>query len=254
MCLDDLMDKLESILKDTNGKSLVFILRNLKQEPGDDAQDLVIEAHLLKNRIVEERIVSEEMAQEILLETLESGFASEFIQNRMRPFLRDMQVTEKTLLKEVKLAMKAERDRLGKFNSKPKSYARVNELDAESSSSQRNGSTHMLFQQQQEQQKLIEKQQHQLNELTHITADITQIVGKEGSANNKQNACQNQSVPCECKKKPPRIEYGCDNCKANGTNNRCTHCFRCGQSDHKACDCPTKNQSNTTRSTSGSGR
>ena len=241
MSLGELMAELKSILDDADGKVLLRQLQNLKQDPSDDAQQFVLEAYNLKKQLVAKKILSEEMAQEILLESLETGFMSESVRNSMRPFLRDQSITERKVLEEVKHAMKVEGDTKSKFDKKT---ARVNELET-------NSKDFIL----QQQQMLLQKQSDELAETKATVAEL-----KFKVENNKNNTPPdnttfnsnnindvNTNSSCICKQRQKKVEWACDNCIASGTKKRCSHCFQCGADDHKAQDCPKKS-SNPTRS------
>ena len=241
MSLDELMAELKSILDDADGKVLLKQLQNLKQDPNDDAQQFVLDAYYYKKQLVAKKILSEEMAQEILLETLETGFRSESVRNSMRPFLRDQSITERKILEEVKHAMKVEGDTNSKFDKKT---ARVNELETHSKD-------YML----QQQQMLLQKQSDELAETKATVAELKFRVENNKNntpsdnptlnSNNMNNV--NTTPPCNCKQRQKKVEWACDNCIASGAKTRCTHCFKCGEGDHKAQECPKKS-SNPTRS------
>ena len=174
MTLDELLEELKPVLQDSTGKDLLRDLQTLRQESASTAQDFVMDGCELKNRIVKEKIVNEEVAQEILLETLETGFASESVRNYMRPYLHG-DISRSELLTATKRAMRADVERKTKFGGK--SVARVNELETDSCL--RNGPNHLF----QKQQQLLEKQ---MDELLDIRADMAKLEGSEKQQQQQQ--------------------------------------------------------------------
>ena len=80
-----------------------------------------------------------------------------------------------------------------------------------------------------------------VEEVKTVKADIAELKTRIYLQENKENNSNESSR---------RIEYGCKDCKEKGINNRCNHCFICGKTDHKGCDCPEK-ASNKNRSVLG---
>ena len=237
MTLDDLLEELKPILQDSTGKDLLADLQALRQESGANAQEFIMDGCELKNRIVKEGIVSEEVAQEMLLETLETGFSSEYIRNFMRPYLRD-DIERSKLLSVVKKAMRADAERKSKFEKEKSEKKKAHLQEVEVDSVQRNGSVHQL----QQQQKLLQKQ---IDELSNVMADVSELKTRFDS--QPKNNC-NPVIPCECK--PPAkkvtIEYRCKTCQTAQVR-WCPHCFHCGKDDHKARECPTRTQSSNSQ-------
>ena len=180
MSLDELLEELKPILQESTGKDLLLDLQNLRQESGD-AQEFVMDGCELKNRIIKENIVSMSVAQEMLLETLETGFASEHVRNFMRPYLQG-DISRSALLAAVKKAMRSDTEHRKKFENRRS--ARVNEVEVESC--QHNGEKHLLH----KQTKLLQKQ---TDELLDIRADIEELkvrsysINNRNSFNNKEN-------------------------------------------------------------------
>ena len=243
-----------------DGKDLLQQLSTLRQDSAkdEDALEFVMRGLELHHRIIQEKTISAEVAQEILLESLETGFSNENIRNRMRPYLSNKSITEEQLLEEVSRTMKVEQDRKQKFEKK--SSARVNEFDVDTDSDvcYRNGPTHML-----------------LSELKSIRAEVSELRGRFDNKHNNtthtpnyktnnesgsdSEAVHRKDIDCECTKctvpkKVTFVEYGCKSCKANGTQKQCSHCFVCEKGDHKSYECPDKKSSNSQGSLPRGGR
>lgn len=270
--LDSLMKKLKACSHQWDGKDLLQQLSTLRQDSAkdEDALEFVMRGLELHHRIIQERTISAEVAQEILLESLETGFSNENIRNRMRPYLSNKSISEEELLEEVSRSMKVEQDRKLKFEKKSSARdSRVNEFDVDTDMDvcQRNGPTHML-----------------LSELKSIRAEVSELRGKVYSSKNNtnhnndnnnnnshnnntnnnndttdNNVAESNDIACECTKcKSPKkvafVEYGCRSCKANGTQKQCSHCFICEKDDHKSYECPDKRSSNSQGSLPRGGR
>jgi hypothetical protein len=62
-----------------------------------------------------------------------------------------------------------------------------------------------------------------------------------------QEAVHSRAAPIPEPRRPRRRDWGCPSCKQNGQGFNCSHCFRCGASDHLARQCPQRNQENSRR-------
>lgn len=132
LTLDRLIDTLKSYFLEADGKDLLQQLATLRQETGEDAQIFLMRGLELKHRILLERSTGKKslscvVVQDMLLQSLETGFAGESMRSRMRPHLQDTSISEEMLMKEVSLAMKSERDRKSKFDKR--SAARINKVE-----------------------------------------------------------------------------------------------------------------------------
>ena len=129
LTLDLLVETLGSWYIEADEKDLLHELTTLRQKNDEDAQTFVMRGlditHQIRSKKSSSKKISKSMVNEMLLESLETGFTSETMRNRMRPFLQDPSLDEKDLLRAVARAVKAERDRKSKFE---KRTVKVNEI------------------------------------------------------------------------------------------------------------------------------
>ena len=202
-------------------KDLVLELSNLRQGNDEDAQRFVMRGIDIVHQFgaKKKQRMSESMAFEILLEGLETGFVSDNIRNRMRPYLEDKLTSEKTLLRAIKHAKKSEVDRKSKFDRR--ATPKVNELSVVDDS----------------------VMAVMLAKVEGLSSDIAEV--KQHINNNKTDNKENTPPAA-----PVRVIYGCKSCKAKGQGTTCTHCFKCEEGGHKSFECP-KNSLNPNRSPMG---
>ena len=93
LTLELLMESLRSFYMEPEEKDLIHDLSNLKQGNDEDPQRFVMRGIDIYHQfnVKEKRRMSESMAFELLLEGLETGFTSENIRIRMRPYLEEPQ-------------------------------------------------------------------------------------------------------------------------------------------------------------------
>ena len=216
--LDEIVEHLEAHFLELEGKDLVTQLSKLRQNKGENAHDFLLRGFELKHRILKENSVSEEFVQDMLLGTLETGFASESIRNRMRRHLEDPMITEAKLSKAVSRAMKSCKDTESKFeeDSNKRTSARVNQIEVDG-----DAVAQLVAE--------VKCIKIDVADVKEMKADIAEL--KERSF-NKDNT------------KGSKVEYGCENCKASGLKKRCTHCYTCGKDNHRFFECPDKDKRN----------
>ena len=210
-----MLDILRSYFQEADTVELLQRLATAVQGPREDPQTFLMACLDLKNRIVRNEDddigFSRETVMKILLKTLETGLADDRILNSMRPFLSDPAVSDNVLISEMSHAVMLEKKRKEK-----KSSPRVATVEADESSSDAAE---------------IAKLQKQLDELREEksteAAHSTQLAQLQASLNKLVHGNHRQ--------------YGCKECKKVGKGKTCSHCFVCGEGDHKVVDCPRKN-------------
>ena len=215
LTLDLLIETLRSYYSEPEEKDLLNDLNKLRQGHHEDAQVFVMRGINLVHQFSSKKKtrMNEEMAFEILLDSLETGFENDTVRSHMRPYLKDPTASESTLLDAIKRVKKTEKDRKDKFPKGP--TARMNEVSVDDG--------------------LLASLVAKVEVLDVNVDEIKQYIGtKDTNSDDKGNK---------------KIIYGCKDCKSKGQSNRCTHCFRCGKDTHKSFECPEKDkQSNQIRS------
>ena len=212
-----MLDILRSYFQEADTVDLLQRLATAVQGSREDAQTFLMACLDLKNRIVRNEDddigFSRETVMKILLKTLESGLSDDRILNSMRPFLSDPAVSDNVLISEMSRAVMLEKKR----KEKSKSSLRVAFVEAEDSSSEATE---------------IARLQKQINEL------------KEEKSTESTRSAQLDQLQASLNKlvHGKHRQYGCKACKQDDKGKTCSHCFICGQGDHKVVDCPEKNK------------
>ena len=217
LTLPIVLDILRSYFQEADSVELLQRLATAVQGPREDAQTFLMACLDLKNRIVRNEDddigFSRETVMKILLKTLETGLSDDRILNSMRPFLSDPAVSDNVLISEMSHAVMLEKKRKEKSKSSP----RVASVEAEESSSDAAE---------------IAKLQKQLDKLREErsteSAHSPQLAQLQASLNKLVHGNHRQ--------------YGCKECKKAGKGKTCSHCFVCGEGDHKVVDCPRKKE------------
>ena len=242
LTVKEMMKVLRSYFQEFDGSDLLLQLTTAAQNPKDDALTFLIDVLFLKNRIIEEGKRSKEAkfgrksVKKIMLKTLESGISSDRIVNRMRPFLLNTKVTDTELISEMSKAVRYEKDRKAKSKQ-----TRVSSIEAPD-----------YFPVEDPRDLRIAKLEAQLKAL-----NAKETCCKENEKDQKIAKLEAQIREMRAddtgapKKKKGRI-YGCKACKSTGKGRTCSHCFVCGEGDHKVEKCPKKvDKVNSNRSSGG---
>ena len=189
LTLDMLMESLRSFYMEPDEKDLIRDLTRLRQGKEEDSQRFVMRGLDIVHQFGAKKKprMSETMAYEMLLESLETGFINDNIRNRMRPHLENSETTEKTLLAAIKHAKKFEIDRKSKFDGRL--GARVNEVSEQDDS-------------------LMATVLAEVEEIGADMAEVKQYVGYKTSG--EENRGKENIDPVR------RVIFGCKDCKAKG--------------------------------------
>ena len=232
--LDRLIEILESYYLEADSKDLLRQLATLKQEQSEDAQSFVMRGLELMHLILSEKkggkkSFDQSTVEEILRESLDTGFVSDSIRTQLHSYLQGSKTfSEVELMRKVSIAMKSERDRKSKFEPKKKvTWGNVKEVkvDVEEETRQSidksNNSGKLEF----------SAVTSLINEMRAEVAELRTEFRSSKDFRNKDGF------------RPYRIQYGCNSCKAKNVARSCRHCFKCGDDDHKAQDCNQRKQS-----------
>lgn len=227
LTLDLLIESLRSFYMEPDEKDLMRNLTKLRQGREEDAQRFVMRGLDLVHQFGSKKKsrVSESMAYEMLLESLETGFLNDNITHRMLPYLQNHKTSEKELLSAIKRAKKSEIDRKSKFDTRS---ARVNEVFVEDD-------------------RAIAAVLAKVEGIGADVAEVKQFVGNVKQQQLEGDQDKENTDPAD----KPKVIYGCKSCKAKGINRNCKHCFICEKDTHKAENCPDKKSSNFKRSPLG---
>ena len=121
------LTRLRKILRfhfqEKNATELCQLLANISQTPKENAQDFLIRALTIRQKILlaskesESKIkYDEELVQGLFFYALETGLADETIQAKIRPLLKNASAADEELIEVMSQAMSAETERTNKFN------------------------------------------------------------------------------------------------------------------------------------------
>ena len=217
LTVERLVEILESYFLEMDDGDVMQQLESAHQSNTEDPQSFAIRILALKNRIVlesNESGLSERYVRRRMIKALDTGFWSENIQRRVSQVLGD-DASDTNILRAVSLAVQSERVKKEKSVSGQKpTKVKFNLVDEEKGKSSKKGESESHSE-----QLLLKIQQ--------LEAEMCELKAKENSGR--------------------RLEYGCEDCKRNGTGRSCNHCFRCGDTAHKRADCPIQQSSNLNR-------
>ena len=154
--------------------------------------------------------------QRLFLPSIETGLQDEGIRTKIRPFLKDPNVTDDVLIQEMSMASSAEKERDKKLKTNNRSKPPTVSVSSASEDSPKD----------KQESKKSNSQSDILAAITAIKSQVEALKGEIG----KQSS--NQSVPHTKgpeRKGPPT----CSNYLQN-EKDYCNHCFKCGSDSHFA--------------------
>jgi hypothetical protein len=166
-----------------------------------------------------------EHIQQLFLRTVETGLIDESVRVRIRPFLSDSNIPDEDLIHQLNKAVTAEGERSRKFQPKSK-FAHVSTLATEMGN------------------KGPDKPKSLSSDLTTVIEGLkAEVAALRTEVQSSAKAAPSQNPDAQATPRSssrgrgggPRITK----CPACQENNQawCTHCFKCGSSDHFAVGC-----------------
>ena len=229
--MERLIEILESYYLEADSKDLLRQLATLKQDQSEDAQSFVMRGLELMHLILSEKRSGKKSfdastVEEILRESLDTGFTSDSIRNQLHSYLEGSPTfSEVELMRKVSIAMKSERDRKSKFEQKKKvTWGSIKEVKADVDDDIRAQSD--------------KASSHGKSELLAVTSLINKM--RAEVAELRTEVQSNKDSISRDTRGRYRFQYGCQSCKAKDISRSCRHCFKCGNDDHKANDCKQK--------------
>ena len=227
--LDTLRRIIRSHYREKDATSLFHELSIASQTPKENAHDFVLRTLDLKQKVIfaskeaGSGVIYEcDQVQRMFLRSVATGLQSETLRNILRPHLEDVKCTDEGLLEVLTSAVGQETERLQKLRSR---QGRTEVLSASADVPPVDPPIPSVVNKEKEQKAALGKE---MPGWTEMQAAIRSIIQEEMKTN--QNA--HQSNP-----PPTRRRLGCPNCKAQGQGEMCTHCFKCGSSEHYARGC-----------------
>lgn len=225
------LDRLKKILRShygaKNTSELYQTLASLCQSPKESPQAFLMNALDLRQQILfacgeEEGEISLQYdsghIQRLFLRSVETGLQDESIRAKIRPFLKDSNVTDEVLMQQMSMATSAEKERDKKLKNNTKTKQPPLSVSAVSDGppKEKEGG---------------KKNSPQNDLLTAISAIKSEVEALKSEVRKNSN----QSVPpgkWPERRRPPL----CSSCLEN-RKEYCNHCFKCGSESHLARGC-----------------
>lgn len=227
------LDRLKKILRShygaKNTSELYQTLASLCQSPKESPQVFLMNALDLRQQILFACSEGDDdtslqydsgHVQRPFLRTVETGLQDESIRAKIRPFLKDPNVSDEVLMQQMSMATSAEKERDKKLRNNSKTKPPALSVSAVSSDDSPNGK---------EENK---KNTPQNDLLTAISAIKSEVEALKSEVRKKST---DQSVPhgkWPERRRPPL----CSSCLEN-KKEYCNHCFKCGSDSHFARGC-----------------
>ena len=233
-------------------------LVTMSQEPKDTAQQFLLKALDARNKVFfatkEEDAQAEynsQLVQKSFLKAFETGLRDENLVTNLRPFLRQDNITDEELMRNVNDLATKQAERKAKVAPERQRAAKANAstVDFEMGKGNNQGAPKPT---QKERTNENEKLLAEIKELKCNLADLKQRFDERQSSPQYPLRFQNRGRSrgrgrgaAQGASQRPR---GCRNCQMSGWGTSCDHCFKCGASGHFRDECPSSgNQGNAPR-------
>ena len=215
-------------------------LVNMVQKPEEDPLDFLMQALGVRQKICycsedDESIkYNDSLIQGVFLQTIGTGLSNENICAHMKPFLKQLGITDPELIHQMKIATRFEEERARK-QCQPTSRkgARVSHVQANKPSESKDPNQKLID--------AIESLTAKVSEISSIKSDV------EGLKLQMAEITNQSSKPAKTREnaKPLNRRIGCKDCLENNIA-PCKHCFNCGKENHTAKECrqPKSDQGN----------
>ena len=227
--LDTLRRIIRSHYREKDATSLFHELSIASQSPKENAHDFVLRTLDLKQKVIFASkeagsgvIYERDQVQRMFLRSVATGLQSDTLRNILRPHLEDVNCTDEGLLEVLTSAVGQETERLQKLRSR---QGRTEVLSASADVPPMDQPISSAASKEKEKKVTTTKEMPGWSEMQ---AAIRSIIQEEMKSNQKAP----QSNP-----PPSKRRMGCPRCKAEGQGDMCTHCFKCGSSEHYARGC-----------------
>ena len=239
------LERLNKILRNhygvKNSTELYQSLASICQGPKETAQEFLMRALDLRQNILfsngqdsgEDTLVYEaDHIQKLFLRTVETGLHEDNVRVKIRSYLKDPNVSDEELLKQVNTAVSAENERARKMRSqnrgKPAQVTQVTEGDCVSqkeSPIKPSGN---------------KSQDELLKALEAIKVEVAEVKSKLKDMNQESEEARGkksrQEKPDDRRNQYRKTQPKCSKCQVN-QEDRCSHCFLCGSENHYAIGC-----------------
>ena len=212
-------------------------LANLVQSPSEEPREFLLRALNLREKIIfashEEHSklkYDDAQCQSLFLHALETGLISNNLRSRMRPLLKTTDVKDEDLIAELNIAVTEEAERNSKLGLGAKQKAKIAQVEKKSPKPD-------------DPPTKVDPTEQLIKEMRALKADVATLRQEMTKQKDRESASGGGAHGGGPRQDRPR---GCEKCVRDGKN--CTHCWKCGASDHYAYRCTqNKGQGNYPR-------
>ena len=223
---------LRSHYREHNATELYQQLASITQSPKEDAQTFLMRALDLRQKIIfasKEEDVSikydNKLVQSLFLHSIDMGLLDDGIRARMQPFLKNVDITDEELIKEINISVSMETERKNKLSNLKHHPVKATCSQAVSTPAPNTPEV---------------KDKGKVNVIDSLRAEIESLRGSVSALMLQQQAPQEKPRPNQFKVKV------CSSCQTEG-NTTCNHCYHCGSTDHFARGCRKKPRGGSAR-------
>ena len=241
MGLETLMKIIRAHYQEKNASELYASLANLAQSPTEEPQNFLLRALNLREKIIfaskqegSKLKYDTSQCQSMFLHAIETGLLSNTLRTRMRPHLQRPDVTDAELIAQLNLAGAEESERNAKLGIGQRGKTKVTQVSVEENPKVKAETPKKV---KETEAPFAEKL---LSEIQAIKAEVASLK-QDVKLNRAQFPGEESKIPTQGKGIPLR-EYrrGCKECYKKGLGDQCTHCWKCGDSNHFAYNCPQR--------------
>ena len=241
--------------QEKNASELCASLSNLVQTPSEKPQNFLLRALNLREKIIfaskqegSKLKYDVSQCQSMFLHALETGLISNNLRSRMRAFIQQPDISDAELIAQLNLAEAEESERNAKLGIGNKGKAKVSQIQESGVGKSPSGENHSASKNkpstpQQAREPATPLYEQMLAEIKALKADMTSLRQEMNQNSMGHQPGVKQGNPQQ--HKPQRERYagtrqnrkGCKQCFLNGQGETCTHCWKCGGSDHYSYQC-----------------
>ena len=241
MGLETIMKIIRAHYQEKNASELYASLANLAQSPTEEPQNFLLRALNLREKIIfaskqegSKLKYDTSQCQSMFLHAIETGLLSNTLRTRMRPHLQRPDVTDAELIAQLNLAGAEESERNAKLGIGQRGKTKITQVSVEENPKIKAETPKKV---KEAEASFAEKL---LSEIQAIKAEVASLK-QDVKLNRAQSPGEEKKVPTQGRVRPPRENRrGCKECYKKGLGDQCTHCWKCGDSNHFAYNCPQR--------------
>ncbi|XP_015249862.1 PREDICTED: uncharacterized protein LOC107097282 [Cyprinodon variegatus] len=183
-----------------------------------------------------------ELVQTQFLQTILTGLQDDAVKVDIKPYLQDATVSNEVLLEKMSAAYSVELERRNKLSTRQKSIKVASVQGEDNCKNENTGSSKKSKNQTEKPNPIVEKLEannkvicEAIQNLSTQVANLTQAKMKTEDKNIRSKPYYSSAT-----RKSPRK---CRQCEQSNPEGKCTHCFKCGSSEHWAVGCRKKKDS-----------